>query len=572
MNLEEKYIREKERVKILERMIENMTREVYQKNRQLIDQEKLRLEKLAAERSAKNQEEFLANMSHEIRTPMNGIMGLTKLLLKTKLNPEQQEYLRAINLSSDNLLVIINDILDFSKIEAGEVTLEKIDFNVLDVVTSVTDLLQTKIERAAVSLNYNVDKNIPACLIGDPFRLNQILMNLVGNALKFTEKGNIEVIVNRISNDKEKCTLEFLVSDTGIGIPKGKLKSIFKEFSQVSSSTTRKCGGTGLGLAITIRLINLQDGSISVGSKVNKGTTFRFSITYENKQPSKLSQKEPDLDDNLMMEFQGLKVLVVEDDAINQLLIKAVLEDKGMGIKIAENGKIALDKIIADNYDIVLMDMQMPVMDGYETTKCIRKLGGSKSETIVIAMTGTVDPKGVEKVLSSGVNDYISKPVNISDLLFKMQRSLGVKDKPHDAQIMQSSSNHCLKGCKILLVEDNKINQLVAKALVIDNGGDVDIAENGEVAIDKLKMNNYDLVLMDLQMPIMDGYQATEYIRNQMTKPKCEVPILAITANVLNESKERSIKAGVNDCIFKPYSANELLSKIIELIKTQNYR
>lgn len=381
--------------------------------------------KKVIEEAAKMKEQFLANMSHEIRTPMHGIIGLTDLLMKTSLTKEQKEYLNSIRDSTDNLLVIINDILDISKIEAGKLRFEAIPFNLCSVIKSNIDLLRSKAEEKNLLIICSCSSKIPPMLKGDRVRLGQVLINLIGNAIKFTEKGKIEIKVELLKEEDSYVTIQFTINDTGIGIPANKLKSIFDSFTQASEDTTRKYGGTGLGLAIVKRLIELQDGSINVESKVGTGTKFTFTLSYLKEIENNLQL--PQQDNNFSDEkLNGIKVLLVEDNPINSMIATKIMNEWGMQIDSAANGIDGIEKIKQNNYDLVLMDIQMPEMDGYEATRLIRKkLPDPLNKTPVLAMTAHVSEVEKEKCTKSGMNDYISKPFNPVDLKKKIIKLVG---------------------------------------------------------------------------------------------------------------------------------------------------
>ena len=371
------------------------------------------------EESIRVKEQFLANMSHEIRTPMNAIVGFTDLILKTQLSLEQKQYTEAIKTSGENLIVIINDILDFSKIQSGKISFEQINFSIPQVIATLTELLLPKSVEKNIKLSKSIDKNIPERVIGDPTRLNQILLNLVGNAIKFTERGEVKISVEMANEDSENVTLQFSISDTGIGIPKDKLASIFDSFTQATYDTTRKYGGTGLGLAIVKQLVELQKGEIKVTSEAKKGSIFSFNLTYKkglNIETVKVNDVE-----NNTEHIKKLDILLVEDNILNQMLAKKVLTDWGWNVEVAENGIIAVEKIKENTFDLVLMDIQLPEMDGYEATRKIRKeLPASKSIVPIMAMTAHAISGEEDKCYDAGMNGYISKPFNAENLYKKI--------------------------------------------------------------------------------------------------------------------------------------------------------
>lgn len=360
-----------------------------------------------AEDAVKAKQQFLSNMSHEIRTPMNAIIGFTKVILKTELTPKQKEYLTAIKISGDALIVLINDILDLAKVDAGKMTFEQIPFKMESSIFAMLHLFETKIQEKNLKLNIEYDDSIPKVLLGDPVRLHQIILNLVSNAVKFTKKGVITVSVKLIDEDDEKTKISFAVSDTGIGIEKSKLEKIFENFQQASSGTSRLYGGTGLGLSIVKQLTHAQGGVIHVESEVSKGSIFSFTLDFPKTTECTENDFEmPELD----VALKNINVLVAEDIPLNQLLMKTILDDLGFECNIASNGKIAIEKLETEHFDVVLMDLQMPEMNGFEATEYIRTT--LKLDIPIIALTADVTTVDLAKCTAVGMNDYIAKPVD----------------------------------------------------------------------------------------------------------------------------------------------------------------
>jgi signal transduction histidine kinase/CheY-like chemotaxis protein len=368
-----------------------------------------------AEESTKLKEAFLANMSHEIRTPMNAIIGFSDILSKGNLEEKEKEYIRIIKSAGENLLTIINDILDISKIEAGMMTFEEHTFSVKDIFKSLNVMLMGKAKEKGLELLFICDEDVPDSLLGDPTRLTQIIINLAGNAIKFTQKGEIKVRARVLKKKNETTLLEFSVKDTGIGIPADKIRHIFERFRQAESHTTRKYGGTGLGLSIAKQLVELQDGTLSVTSEVKSGSTFLFNIPYK-KSIEVLHETEDTGEKFNMDKLRKLNILLVEDNQLNVKLILSLFSEYGLVLQVAENGSIGIEKLRENKFDIVLMDMEMPVMNGYEAATVIRN--EMKSAIPIIAMTAHAMAGEKERCLSLGMNDYISKPIN-ANLLFE---------------------------------------------------------------------------------------------------------------------------------------------------------
>jgi PAS domain S-box-containing protein len=381
------------------------------------EEAKLKAEKAAkiAEDAVKSKQQFLSNMSHEIRTPMNAIIGFTKVLLKTGISDKQKEYLTAIKLSGDALTVLINDILDLAKVDAGKMNFEKTPFKMASSISAMIHVFETKIQEKNLVLIKKYDNRIPQVLVGDPVRLHQIILNLISNAVKFTMDGSITVGVTLLKEDKDTATIEFAVADTGIGISEEKIGHVFENFQQATSETSRLYGGTGLGLAIAKQLVETQGGTINVISKLKEGSTFSFVLSFlKTTQAAELEKEDEEMVDHI----KNIKVLVVEDIALNQLLMKTLLDDYGFEYDIAQNGKIAIQMIQKKSYDIVLMDLQMPEMNGFEASKYIRSV--LNSQVPIIALTADVTTADLEKCKIVGMNDYISKPVDERLLYNKM--------------------------------------------------------------------------------------------------------------------------------------------------------